>query len=65
MSWRIMASAGLLLAAVLSQPAAAQAPTLRGPWLGGGLGTASAQVNCELCTSDRNGGLSGYLAGGS
>jgi hypothetical protein len=64
MSWRIMASAGLLLAAVLSQPAAAQAPTLRGPWLGGGLGTASAQVNCELCTSDRNGGLSGYLAGG-
>jgi hypothetical protein len=64
MSWRIMASACLLAAAAVSQPAAAQSPTLRGPWLGGGLGTASAQVNCELCTSDRNGGLSGYLTGG-
>ena len=64
MSWRIMTSACLLMAAAVSQPAAAQSPTLRGPWLGGGLGTGSAQVNCELCTSDRNGGLSGYLAGG-
>lgn len=64
MSWRIMASACLLGAVAVSQPAAAQSPTLRGPWLGGGLGTASAQVNCELCTSDRNGGLSGYLTGG-
>jgi hypothetical protein len=64
MSWRIMVSAGLLAGALVSQPAAAQAPTLRGPWLGAGLGTASAQVNCELCTSDRNGGLSGYLTGG-
>ena len=64
MSWRIMAAAGLLAAVVVSQPAVAQSPTLRGPWLGGGLGTASAQVNCELCTSDRNGGLSGYLTGG-
>ena len=57
MSWRIMASAALLAAAALSQPATAQSPTLRGPWFGGGIGTASAQVNCELCTSDRNGGL--------
>jgi len=64
MSWRTIASACLLAAAAVSQPAAAQSPTLRGPWLGGGLGTASAQVNCELCTSDRNGGLSGYLTGG-
>ena len=64
MSWRIMTSAWLLAAAVISQPAAAQAPTLRGPWLGGGVGTGSAQVNCELCMSDRNGGLSGYLSGG-
>jgi len=64
MWWRIMASACLLGAVAVSQPAAAQSPTLRGPWLGGGLGTASAQVNCELCTSDRNGGLSGYLTGG-
>ncbi len=64
MSWRIMASACLLAALAVSQPAAAQAPTLRGPWLGGGLGTASAHVNCGLCTGDRNGGLSGYLAGG-
>ena len=64
MSWRIMASACLLVVAAVSQPAAAQSPMLRGPWLGGGLGTASAQVNCELCTSDRNGGLSGYLTGG-
>jgi hypothetical protein len=64
MSWRIMTSAWLLAAAAISQPAAAQTPTLRGPWFGGGLGSASAQVNCELCTSDRNGGLSGYLTAG-
>ena len=64
MSWRIMTTAGLLAIAAVSQPAAAQSPTLRGPWLGGGIGTASSQVNCELCTSDRNGGLSGYLTGG-
>ena len=42
----------------------AQEPTLRGPWLGAGIGTASAAVNCDICTGDRNGGLSGYLAGG-
>ena len=64
MSWRIIVSGCLLAAAVVSQPVAAQSPTLRGPWLGAGLGTASAQVNCELCVDDRNGGLSGYLAGG-
>ena len=64
MSWRSTVSWCLLAALAVSQPAAAQAPTLRGPWFGAGLGTASAQVNCELCTSDRNGGLSGYLTGG-
>jgi hypothetical protein len=65
MSWCIMLSACLRAAVAVSQPAVAQSsPTLRGPWLGGGLGTASARVNCELCTSDRNGGLSGYLTGG-
>nr|MBA3555468.1 autotransporter domain-containing protein [Gemmatimonadales bacterium] len=64
MSLRLMASAWLLAAFALSQPATAQTPTLRGPWLGAGLGTASASVNCELCVGDRNGGLSGYLTGG-
>ena len=60
---RIVA-AGLLAALALSQPARAQDPTLRGPWLGAGVGTASAAVNCDICTGDRNGGLSGYLSGG-
>jgi len=64
MSLRLIAPACLLAAVALSQPAMAQDPTLRGPWFGGGLGTASASVNCELCTDDRNGGLSGYLTGG-
>jgi hypothetical protein len=59
-----IAAAGLLAAIALSQPARAQDATLRGPWLGAGLGTASAAVNCEICTGDRNGGLSGYLSGG-
>jgi hypothetical protein len=59
-----IAAAGLLAALALSQPARAQDATLRGPWLGAGLGTASAAVNCEICTGDRNGGLSGYLSGG-
>jgi hypothetical protein len=59
-----IAAAGLLAALALSQPARAQDPTLRGPWLGAGLGTASAAVNCDICTGDRNGGLAGYLAGG-
>lgn len=45
-------------------PATAQQPSVHGAWLGGGLGTASARVNCELCANDRNGGLSGYLTGG-
>jgi hypothetical protein len=60
---RIVAS-GLVAALALSQPARAQEPTLRGPWLGAGIGTASAAVNCDICTGDRNGGLSGYLTGG-
>jgi Outer membrane protein beta-barrel domain len=59
-----IAAAGLLAALALSQPARAQDATLRGPWLGAGLGTASAAVNCEICNGERNGGLSGYLSGG-
>jgi Outer membrane protein beta-barrel domain len=59
-----IAAAGLLAALALSQPARAQDATLRGPWLGAGIGTASAAVNCDICTGDRNGGLSGYLSGG-
>ncbi len=64
MSLPRIAAAVLLAALALSQPARAQEPTLRGPWLGAGLGTASAAVNCDICTGDRNGGLSGYLSGG-
>ena len=64
MSLPRIAAAFLLAALALSQPARAQEPTLRGPWLGAGLGTASAAVNCDICTGDRNGGLSGYLSGG-
>jgi hypothetical protein len=64
MSLRLMASACLFAALALSQPAIAQSSTLRGPWLGAGLGTGSASVNCELCVEDRNGGFSGYLTGG-
>jgi len=60
---RIVA-AGLVATLALSAPAAAQDGTLRGPWLGAGIGTASAAVNCDICTGDRNGGLSGYLSGG-
>jgi hypothetical protein len=59
-----IAAAGLLAALALSQPARAQDAALRGPWLGAGLGTASASVNCDICSGDRNGGLSGYLSGG-
>ena len=59
-----LAAAGLFAALTLSQPATAQEATLRGPWLGAGIGTASAAVNCGICSSDRNGGLSGYLTGG-
>lgn len=64
MSLPRMATASLLVALALSQPARAQEPTLRGPWLGAGIGTASAAVNCDICTGDRNGGLSGHLSGG-
>ena len=64
MSLSRLAAACLLAALALSQPARAQEPTLRGPWLGAGLGTGSAAVNCDICTGDRNGGLSGYLTGG-
>ena len=64
MSLRLMASACVLAALALSQPANAQQPTLRGPWLGAGIGTASASVNCDICSDDRNGGFSGFLTGG-
>jgi hypothetical protein len=59
-----IAAACLVAALALSHPARAQEPTLRGPWLGAGIGTASAAVNCDICSGDRNGGLSGYLSGG-
>jgi hypothetical protein len=65
-------SARLFMACALAAfgglvPAAASAQTatrVHGAWFGGGIGTASARVNCDICTTDRNGGLSGYLAGG-
>jgi hypothetical protein len=66
MSWRIMASATVVAVVALSHPAAAQPPTLRGPWFGGGIGTAWARVHCELCTSARNGvTTSGNLTSGT
>jgi opacity protein-like surface antigen len=64
MSLRLMASGCLAALLAVSQAATAQSPTLRGPWLGAGIGTASASVNCELCVDDRNGGFSGYVTGG-
>jgi hypothetical protein len=64
-------SARLLMTCVLAAfglgaaaPVAAQGTTQVRGWFGGGLGTASAKVNCEMCVGDRNGGFSGYLAGG-
>ncbi len=61
----LMACALVAFGAVATTPAVAQdATTLHGAWFGGGVGTASAQVNCGICVNDRNGGLSGYLAGG-
>ena len=63
MSVRFIAAA-LALAALGAVEAHAQSPSVHGAWLGGGLGTASARVNCDACTPDRNGGLSGYLTGG-
>lgn len=64
MSVRFIAAALALAAIAGATPASAQQPSVHGPWLGGGLGTASARVNCDLCSNDRNGGLSGYLSGG-
>jgi len=64
MSVRSIAAAFALIALAGSAPVGAQAPSVHGAWLGGGIGTASARVNCDACTSDRNGGLSGYLSGG-
>jgi len=64
MSVRFLAVALALTVTAGAIPVNAQDPSLHGPWLGGGLGTASAKVNCDLCTNDRNGGFSGYLTGG-
>jgi hypothetical protein len=64
MSLPRIAAACMLAVLAFSQPARAQEPMLRGPWLGAGIGTASAAVNCDICTNDRNGGLSGHLTGG-
>jgi hypothetical protein len=64
MSVRSIAAAFALIALAGSAPVGAQAPSVHGAWLGGGIGTASARVNCDACTSERNGGLSGYLSGG-
>jgi hypothetical protein len=65
MSARQLMACALLAFGAPAVPAVAQeTTTLHGPWLGGGIGTASASVNCDICIGDRNGGLSGYLAGG-
>lgn len=64
MSVRLIAAALALIALGGAAPVGAQAPSVHGAWLGGGIGTASARVNCDACTTDRNGGLSGYLSGG-
>jgi hypothetical protein len=64
MSVRSIAAAFALIALGGSAPVGAQSPSVHGAWIGGGIGTASAHVSCDACTSDRNGGLSGYLSGG-
>ena len=64
MSVRLIAAALALAVIAVPAPVNAQQPSVHGAWLGGGLGTASARVNCDLCSNDRNGGLSGYLTGG-
>lgn len=64
MSVRSIAAAFALIALAGSAPVGAQSPSVHGAWLGGGIGTASARVNCDACTSERNGGISGYLSGG-
>ncbi|HEY8259507.1 MAG TPA: outer membrane beta-barrel protein [Gemmatimonadales bacterium] len=64
MSVRFVAAALALAAFAGAATGEAQSPTVHGAWIGGGIGTASARVNCDACTNDRNGGLSGYLSGG-
>ena len=64
MSVRSHAAAFALIALTGSAPLGAQTPSVYGAWLGGGVGTASGRVNCDACTTDRNGGPSGYLSGG-
>jgi hypothetical protein len=44
----------------------AQAVPRRGLWIGGGLGFGFARVRCDVCTNDRDGGISGHARlGGS
>jgi hypothetical protein len=64
MSVRYLAAALALAAIAGVSTAHAQSSSVHGAWLGGGIGTASARVNCEACTANRNGGLSGYVSGG-
>jgi hypothetical protein len=64
MSARLLMACALLALGAAAPAGAQEATTLHGPWVGGGIGTASASVNCDICIGDRNGGLSGYLAGG-
>lgn len=64
MSVRFVAAAVALAVLAGTARGHAQSPSVHGPWFGGGLGTASARVNCDACVSDRNGGFSGYLTGG-
>ena len=64
MSARLLMACALLAFGAATSAGAQETTTLRGPWVGGGIGTASASVNCDICIADRNGGLSGYLAGG-
>jgi hypothetical protein len=64
MSVRLIAAAFALTALAVPAPVVAQTSSVHGAWLGGGIGTASARVNCDACTTDRKGGFSGYLSGG-
>jgi hypothetical protein len=64
MSVRLIAAALAFTALAGAAPLGAQTSSVHGAWLGGGIGTASARVNCDACTTDRNGGMSGYLSGG-
>ena len=57
MSARLLMACALLAFGAATAAGAQETTTLRGPWVGGGIGTASASVNCDICIADRNGGL--------